>query len=332
MDKEQGGGPTIREIAAELNVSPSTVSRAFNRPDVLRPETIRRVRATAERMGYVPNHAARVLSTGRQGNLAVVVPDIANPFFPPLIRATQATADAADFSILLGDSDETPEREDVLIAKLGVQVAGFVLAASRLSAERIYKHAQVWPVVLINRDVPKVARVLIDTERGVGEAIDHLAELGHRRIAYLAGPTGSWSNQERQRAARRAADQRRMALTVIAAREPTYEAGRRAAVRVLSSDVTAALAFDDLVAQGLLAGLAEQGVAVPRDFSVIGCDDVLASMTYPPLTTISSRPAEAGRKAVELLLGSISAKRSQDVRYVLDTHLVIRGTTAPARE
>jgi LacI family transcriptional regulator len=103
--------PTIDRVAAEAGVSRATVSRAFTRPDLLSRETVRHVRAVAKRLGYVPNQTARALSTGRHGNIALVVPDIANPFFPPLIRAVQTRADDAGLSVFLGDSDEDPDRE-----------------------------------------------------------------------------------------------------------------------------------------------------------------------------------------------------------------------------
>ena len=146
----------------------------------------------------------RALSTGRHRNIAIVVPDIANPFFPPLIRAAQARAVEDGFSVFLGDSDENADREDTLISQFAPQTAGFVLASSRLSEDRITAHFARRPIVLINRDIARLPRVLIDGSRGVEAAVDHLADLGHRRIAYISGPAGSWSNQRRRRAVREA--------------------------------------------------------------------------------------------------------------------------------
>src|SRR5690606_10258000 len=148
---------------------------------------------------------------------------------------------------------------------------------------------------------------------------------------YVSGPAASWSNQQRRRAVRRAASRHGMAVTVVPAVKPPSEAGREATAAILKAGASAAIAFDDLTAQGLLAGLAEHGIAVPAEFSVIGCDDVLGLTTYPPLTTVSSRGAEAGRIAIDLLTDVLAVKAMRDVRYVLDTQLVIRGTTARAR-
>lgn len=327
-----GGPPTIAQIAAALGVSTATVSRAFSRPEMLRPDTVQRVWDEASRLGYVPNQAARALSTGKHGNIAIVVPDVANPFFPPLIRAAQLMADKNDYCLFLGDTDETPEREDVLVSKLQAQVAGLVLASSRLPAARIHHYFARRPVVLVNRDVPDVPRVLLDTARGARQAVAHLAELGHRRIAYVEGPAASWSNQQRRRAVRHACGRLGLDATILPAERATYDAGERVAATVLRTGVTAAIAFDDLVAQGLLAGLAGRGARVPDDFSVIGCDDVLAAMTYPPLTTIASRPDEAGATAVDLLLGRLAGQPAGGTRQVVTSHLVVRATTGPVRK
>ena len=205
-----------------------------------------------------------------------------------------------------------------------------MLASSRMSDDLIRAHAERRPLVLINRDVPGIPRVLIDTTRGVTDAVDHLAALGHRRIAYLSGPAGSWSNTQRKRAVRRAAQRRGVAVQTLAARRATFEAGRQSVSALLASGVSAVVAFDDLLAQGVLAGLAERGIAVPAGLSVVGCDDVLAAQAYPPLTTVSARSAEAGTAAVELLTGRLASRTPMaDTRLLLDTALVVRATTGP---
>lgn len=320
--------PTIRQVAADAGVSASTVSRAFSRPGMLMPATVSRIMEVAERLGYEPNFTARALSTGRAGTLAIVVPDIANPFFPPLIRGTQARADGAGYSVLLGDSDEDPEKEDVLVAKLAARTEGSILASSRLSEATIRRHAVRHPIVLVNRDVEGLPRVLIDTGSGVADGVSHLAELGHRHVVYVSGPSSSWSNQQRRSSVRSRARRMGVKVTALPARRPTYEAGVEIATKLVESGATAAVTFDDLVAQGVLAGLARRGLTVPKDFSVIGCDDVLAATTYPPLTTVSARGADAGSAAVDLLLASIRGElRATDMRVVVPTALVLRETT-----
>ena len=320
--------PTISQVAALAGVNRSTVSRAFTRPDMLSPETVERIMQAARDMGYVPNHTARALSTGRHGNIALIVPDVANPFFPPLIRAAQQELDRRDFCLFLGNSDEDPKQEDRLVGRLAGQVEGLILASSRLPDERVRAHAATRPLVLVNRDITGIPRVLIDSGSGVGEAVAHLARLGHHRIAYVSGPATSWSNRQRLDAVRQASERLGLRHVVIATATPSYDAGAAVAAEVLDSGVTAAVAFDDLIAHGLLGGLAERGVAVPSAFSVIGCDDVLGAATYPPLTSVSNRSAEAGRAALFMLMEMLSNRATRDDRQALETHLVIRETTA----
>lgn len=320
--------PTISQVATAAGVSRASVSRAFTRPEMLSAETVRRVQAIAKEIGYVPNHTARALSTGRHGNLALIVPDVANPFFPPLIRAAQTEADRSDFCVFLGNSEEDARQEDKLVGRFLGQVEGVILVSSRLPEAEIAAHAARLPLVLINRDVPGVPRILIDSGAGVAEAVEHLAGLGHRRIVYVSGPSTSWSNQQRRRAVRQAARALRLEVVTIPCPAPTYEASRLTVGPILATGATAAIAFDDLIAQGILSGLAERGIPVPAAFSVVGCDDVLGAATWPPLTTVSNRSSEAGRAALALLMDILKTRAVRDARYVLETHLVVRKTTA----
>ena len=319
--------PTISQVAEAAGVSRATVSRAFTRPDMLGADTVRRVVAIAEKIGYVPNHTARALSTGRYGNVALVVPDVANPFFPPLIRAAQVEAEKLDFCVFLGNSDENPAQEEKLVNRFSTQVEGFILASSRLSDEGIRFQAARRPLVLINRDIKGIPRVLMDSGAGVAEAVDHLAELSHRRIAYISGPKSSWSNAQRRAAVRRRAKIHNLQVLTVPAQMASFQTGYFAASAILDYGATAAVAFDDLMAQGALAGLAARGVEVPTDFSIVGCDDVLGAMTYPPLSSVSNACAEAGRVAISLLMDMLKTRIVRDVRYVLGASLVVRRTT-----
>jgi len=327
---ERQATPTISQVAAAAGVDRSTVSRAFTRPAMLSSETVERVRAAAERLGYVPNHTARALSTGYYRNVALIVPDVANPFFPPLISAVQRETDRLDFCLFLGNTDEDPRQEDKLVDRFAGQVAGVILASSRLNEAQIRAHTAKRPLVLVNRDVSGIPRVLIDSGSGVEEAVAHLAELGHRTIVYISGPASSWSNRQRRNAVRRAAEKLGLRHFTVPSPIASYQAGRAVAPQVLRTGATAAIAFDDVTAHGLLAGLADNGVVVPRDFSVIGCDDVLGAVTQPALTTVSNWSVEAGRAAVSLLFDMLQSSAISDVRYVLETHLVVRDTTRPA--
>ena len=148
-----GARPTITLLAAQLGVSPATVSRAFSRPELLRPETVERVLEAARAAGYVPNRHARALSTGRTGAVGIVVTDIANPFFPPLIRHVQNLAQERGLNVLLADTDEQPRREEAAVALLSHQVEGLLLCSSRLASTTLRRLAQRLRLVLVKRDV-----------------------------------------------------------------------------------------------------------------------------------------------------------------------------------
>jgi LacI family transcriptional regulator len=320
--------PTISQVADAAGVSRSSVSRAFSKPHMLREDTVQHILAIARKIGYVPNHTARALSTGRYANVALIVPDISNPFFPPLIQAAQRRADLSNFCVFLGNSNEDRRQEDKLLDRFASQVEGVVLVSSRLSEERIKYHAARRPLVLINRDVSGIPRVLIDSGQGVAEAVRHLADLGHAHIVYVSGPRQSWSNRQRRKAVKEAGSALGITITMIQAALPTYEAGRIIAPDAVATGATAVIAFDDLIAQGIMAGLTQQQVPIPERMSVVGCDDVLGAATYPALTTVSNRSIEAGETALVLLFELLRTQMMSDMRHVLSTELVVRDSTA----
>lgn len=327
----EGRAPTISDVARQANVSRATVSRAFGQPHLLSREMVAHVRAIADRLGYVPNHTARALSTGKAGNLALLVPDITNPFFASLMRGVQSKALSIQYATFLADSDEDPNLEDVLIAKLAAQVDGFILASPRLPKKTLLQHAGRRTCVLINRDIPNFARILVDGAKSYEEAVEHLARLGHRAVAYLAGPRLSWSNGQRLKAVLAAGMRHGVKIVQFATDRPTFEAGEACAAGLIESGTTAVLAYDDLLAQGIMAGLARHGLTVPEDFSIVGCDGVLATRTYPPLTSVAIDCRSAGEQAVELLVDVMRGKSASGKRIVLPTELVIRATTAKPR-
>jgi LacI family transcriptional regulator len=246
------------------------------------------------------------------------------------MRGAQARAYQLGYATFLGDSDETQEIEDLLLGRLATQVDGFVLASPRLDEQRIRAHACRRPLVVINRDVEGISRVLVDTAVGFVQAVHHLAELGHRCIAYVGAPRASWSNEQRTRAVVETGEKLGIDVVRIAAVRPSHEAGRSCVERFLKSGATAVLAVDDVVAQGMMAGLADRGLSVPGDFSVVGCDDVVATTTYPPLTTVSAHCSNAGSDAVDLLMAALNKASSAPECRVITGQLVLRATTGPA--
>ena len=314
---------TIRDVAHACGVHVSTVSRTFSAPQMVNAETRTRVLATAERLGYRPNRAARSLTTGRTGNLGLIVADLANPFFPPLIKAAQAAARAQDYHLFVADTDEDPAKEEELVHAFSKQVDGVVLCSPRSSSKALEKLVETIPSVLVNRRLRGVATVVMDVARGARTAMDHLAGLGHRRVALVSGPSGSWTSGEIRKAV---ADVPGLDTVVIGPNAPTEEGGLSVAAQVAEAGVTGVLAYNDLVAIGLIEGLEALGVGVPGDVSVIGVDDSITGRLYrPKLTTVAMPTADAGRMAVDLLITSMSAAT------LLETHLVVRETTAPPK-
>lgn len=320
---------TIRDVARESGVHISTVSRTFSAPHLVNPQTRSRVMACAEDLGYRPNRAARALITGRTYNIGLIVADIANPFFPPLIKAAESHARHRDYHIFVADSNEDVAVEEDLVRALAKQVDGVLLCSPRMSNTLIEHLSREVPLVVVNRQIAGLPAVVMDNANGARTAIEHLIGLGHRSIALLSGPRGSWISREIRRAtvaATRAGD---ADLTVIGPNAPTEHGGTAVAEAVLRAGVSAVLAYNDLMAIGLIQGLQAQGVHVPRDISVVGIDDIILSrLTHPTLTTVATPTAAAGRTAVDMLLAHGDDRRTT-AHVNLQTELVIRDSTGP---
>ena len=323
---------TITDVAQAAGISISTVSRAFHMPDLVRAGTRARALAAADELGYTPNRAARGLITGRTGSLGLIVPDIANPFFPPLIKAAQNRARAGDHSLYLADGDEDPYTEFRAIRLMAKQVDGVVVCSSRMSRAQLREAASLVPLVLINRSFEELPAVLLDMGGGMRHAIEHLHALGHRRCTYLAGPASSWSGRQRHRAFHQTCRRLGIVAVELGPFDPSYEAGVRAGDLALAAGTTAIVAFNDLMALGVLARLGERGVGVPDEISVVGFDDIrMAAMASPPLTTVAAPAAEAGRAAIELALDPLPARDHGSRRaQTLPTRLRIRASSGPA--
>lgn len=326
---------TITDVARAAGVSASTVSRALSVPDKVDPATRERVLRVAEHLGYQPNRAARGLITGRTGNLGLLLPDLANPFFPSLVKSIQHHAHRADYQVLMMDTDEDPVVELALVRSLTKQVDGVILCSPRMRPQELREAASYSPTVLVNRRAPHVPAVIFDNVTGIRQVLDHLAGLGHDHIGFAGGPRWSWSNTERLRGLREVAGDLGVALVELGHFAPTFAGGRDAAEVTLLSGVTAVLAYNDLVAVGLCRALAERGVPVPADLSVVGIDDItLASMVHPALTTLALPTEAAGEAAVDLL-GQLLADPTPTSRRTpqvdVPAQLVIRESTGPAR-
>ena len=322
---------TIYDVAKATGVSPSTVSRALNRPGRLKEATERRIRDAAAELGYRINPMARALPTGKTGTLALLVSDITNPVYFDVVRGAERVATANGLTLVFAESQESPELELATAERLMTSVDGLFLVASRLTDDQISELAAVKPLVVANRLVPGVTAVVPDPRPGISAALDQLAEFGHRRIAYLSGPAASWMNDVRWRTLFTFAVERGMSIVEIGSTAPTREGGAEAFARVLAADVSAIFAYNDLLAFGLMQAARDQQVDVPQQLSIIGFDDIFgADLTTPGLSTIKSPLRELGEAAAHRLLVEID-EQDEEHAPSLPTSFISRGTVADRR-
>lgn len=327
-----GKRATIHDVAARAGVATSTVSRALSQPERISPATRELVIRAARALNYVPNSGSRGTPALRKGAVALLVPDITNPFYFGIIRGTQEQLKAAGYAQLLVDTEESAEVEAAALDSVMAAADGVILAASRLSGTVLAEASATIPLVTINRNDSDVPTVLIDTPIGVVQAVEHLVSLQHRKIAFVSGPARSWTNQWRWQAFESAASRHGVETLRIGPYSPRPTSGAAAADAVLISGATACLAFNDLLAIGMLQRFITRGVKVPGDISIVGCDDIFgANFCHPPLTTITAPIEQAGRVATTMLLDRLGGG-SPTVRQLtkLPTHLTIRESTGKA--
>lgn len=329
---ERRGVATIYDVAALVGVNPSTVSRALTKPGRISEKTESRIRAAAERLDFHFNPMARALPTGRSHTIGVVVADITNPVIFGIIRGAEQAAAEAAYTLVIAESQESEAAEIETIHRLLPSVDGLILATTRLPDASILGVAARRPVVVVNRAVEGVASVLPNVRKGVTELFDHLITLGHTSIAYVAGPATSWIGQQRWTELMSRALDARVAALEIGPNPPTIDGGFAAFEKVRAARPTAVVAFNDLIAMGLMQAAAKSGIHVPEGLSVAGFDDIFGSeLIVPALTTVRSQLPTAGARAVRHLLAQLRVDGAENERgQFLDTSLVVRGSTGPA--
>ena len=329
VGSSRSGRITIYDVARSAGVSPSTVSRALGRPGRLNAATEARITAMAAELGFRPNPIARALPTGRTRMLGMIIPDLTNPVFARLARGVESAAADLDYTLVIAESAEAADRESTALERMLPSVDGVILASSRMTDDRLGELARSTAVVLVSRELEGIASVLPDIEAGVDALVAHLAELGHRRIVYLAGPARSWTNARRRAALEAAAAANRMSVETVPAAAPTLAAGREALEDILHLRPTAVVAFNDLLAIGLMRAAEEAGVALPSELSVAGFDDIFgAELTVPSLTTVRTGLAEAGENAARLLIAAVGSRAEPAPPIIVPTELVVRDSTA----
>lgn len=327
---------TLADVARAAELSASTVSRALSSPEKVNPATAARIQALAAEMGYLSMHKTKPAASSRVGMIGLIVPDIANPFFPPIIKAVQARAAMQEKLAVITDVEEFALDELRHAEFLASRVDGLIIASARAADADLQSLAQQLPVVLINREVQGVSSVSVENAVGVSESVEHLATLGHRTISYLQGPKRSWSNARRQEAVRVAAERFELELLEFGPFEPKVQAGAQSAELVLRTGATGVIAYDDLIALGFMARAQERGYVIGSNISVIGIDDSpMASISNPALTTIHVPGAQAGVQAVDLLLelaagaGRGKAAPTSQRNITVESRLIIRASTGP---
>jgi LacI family transcriptional regulator len=319
---------TIADVARRAGVSRATVSRVLNGQDNVDPVLAERVRRVSRRLRYQPSAIAQGLARGATSTIGVIVPDLANPFFPEVVKALTVAAGRDDFSVVVADSDEDPKAELRHIQNLSRRVDGLILCSPRADGADLRGALRGGlPTVCTNRqiDPPLAASVLIDSGLGMQAVLEHLSALGHERLAFLAGPPSSSSNIERLGALERG-----WPSPVVVPTGSKSQDGYECVPAALEADVTAIVCFNDLVALGALARLRKLAVAVPDEVSVVGFDDIAtADFVQPALTTVRLPKADLGRRSWEILRDQLGSREATPA-VRLTPSLIVRESTAKA--
>lgn len=321
---------TLTEIAEACGIAPSTVSRAFSNPNRVSPAMYQRITSKAQEMGYssalLPARDDRLA----RGTIALILPNLTNPFNLDVIRGAQAQIRAASYLHLVVSTEESLAMEEQWLREMARTVDGIVVSSPRVDDDTLRSVSQTVPTVVINREAPGLSGVVIDTPEGLAQSLNYLHSLGHRRVAYVHGPHGSWTDRARFDALSEAASAHDVELIPVGRYQPTLANGAAAADAVALTHATACVFFNDVLAIGALDRFRQLGISVPQDLSVVGCDDIFGtSFSSPPLTTVTSPGETAARAAVDMLIGRFSTRDRTDRIDHISAHLTVRASTAP---
>ncbi|PQX42963.1 DNA-binding transcriptional regulator CytR [Cronobacter sakazakii] len=334
--RKQVAAATMKDVAVRARVSTATVSRALMNPEKVSQATRNRVEQAAIDVGYLPGSLNRNLKRNESRTILVIVPDICDPFFSEIIRGIEVTAADQGYLALIGDCAHQNQQEktfiDLIITK---QIDGMLLLGSRLPFDASKEEQRnLPPMVMANEFAPELElpTVHIDNLTAAFNAVNYLHELGHQRIACIAGPEEMPLCHYRLQGYVQAL--RRSGMTVdphyIARGDFTYEAGANALEQLLSlpQPPTAIFCHSDVMALGALSMAKRRGFRVPDDLSIIGFDNIaLAEFCDPPLTTVAQPRFDIGREAMLLLLSQLNGHTVSSGSRLLDCELVLRGTT-----
>lgn len=324
---------TIYDLAKELGLSSATVSRALQKSPLVKEETRGQVLAAAQRMGYRPNRLARSLKTGQTRTIGMLVGDLVNAYYPELTDSVQLACDQRGYSLVLNSTREDPLREEqafrLLLEK---QVDGAIICSPRSPDEVLTEWAAALPVVLLNRSGPAgIPSVCVDNRRGGYLAASHLIAGGARRLLYLGGPQTAEACRLREAGVIEAATAAGVEVTTRYA--PAKPEAAKAIVQALffegNRPYDAIVAYDDVMAAGVIRGLNESGVSVPGEVGVTGFDDVVLSwLVTPSLTTVRQSLTTMASLALDLLLDAAQGASVTD-HVQLEPELIVRQSAPP---
>lgn len=326
---------TIADVARRAGVSATTVSRFLSGQSVRAADVIG---AAIRDLDYRPSPVARSLRSGRTGSIAVIVPDVTNPFFAAVVKGAEAVARQDNYNLFLYNTDESVDREADVLADLVGRVDGLILAPTEESDQAPLRAQQAGlPVVFLDREIdgsPMFDTVLVDNAGGSRRAADHLLDLGHRRIAIVNGAPHSTPGRQRREGFLAALKSRGVEPPEGYQEYGDFREERayQAVMRLLALEhpPTALYVANNMMTVGALRALHDIGVRVPDQLSIVGFDDLqLAALLFPPLTVVDRPMEEQGALAMRLLLRRLRETRdSAPRRIVLETKLLVRGSTA----
>ncbi|MGL4635347.1 MAG: LacI family DNA-binding transcriptional regulator [Beijerinckiaceae bacterium] len=324
---------TVHDVARAAGVSPMTVSRVLNGVAGAGAETRARVMREVERLGYRPNALAKGLKAKSSGTVALMVPDITNPFFPEIIRGAEDVAQAEGLTMLLCNVGEDPSREIRLLDMLeSKRVDGVIVCSARQTDDALFKAlSRHGSVVLVNRDAPHslAGTIRIDYRAGAAQAIDHLVMTGRQRIGIIGGPLSSRSGAERLEGAKAALAAHGREPAAIWSAGPDIAAGEKF-IADHGQELTgldAVLCYNDLVGAAVLLGCPALGIRTPEDLAVVGFDDIsLAAMLTPSLTSVRVDKTAIGRAAMRMLLDRRAGQGLQH-GILVQPELIVRLST-----
>ncbi len=333
----------IKAVAKRAKVSTATVSRTINGSDKVNPETAARVHKAISALNFVPNNNARALGSGRSSLLGLIISDITNPFFPELVKAFEDIALKQGKDVLITNTDYDPERTMHCVTRmLQRKVDGVAIMTSEMDDHLtdLFRRSSI-PVVFLDTGTPGpgISCVHIDYSAGVEMAMTHLTALGHQKIAFISGPLNLTSARIRYRAFMDSSVRDHLTASPSLLEEGNHrsDGGYEAMCRLLRGKIrpTAVLCSNDLTAIGALGAIAEAGLRVPEDISIIGFDDIkLSAYTSPALTTVRLPYADIARASVHALLGStqsLTATLSEGEQSTIEPIFVERRSTGPCR-